>query len=111
MLTKYAFFSGTVKAGREQAMRAYVDEHLLPLWRGFQPSEQVRVLYGVEQEPNGPTIPLVLAVTYRDHDAMAEAMNSDARHTARELLPELYRQFFDEINLWHYVFDTEQFTD
>lgn len=92
-------------------MREFVEQELLPLWRQFQPSEEVRVLYGVEQEPEGPTIPLVLAVTYRDRQAMDKAMESDARHQARDILPKLYARFFDEINLWHYVFEQDRFTD
>lgn len=105
MLTKYAFFSGEIKAGQENAMREYVETQLRPLWNDFQPSVQVRVLYGVEQEPNGPAIPLVLAVTYRNQAAMDEAMDSKARHEARELLPVLYERFFEKITLWHYVFE------
>jgi len=111
LLTKYAFFAGTLKPGQERAMRTFVDSELKPLWRQFQPSEEVRILYGVEQEPNGPTIPLVLAVTYRDDAAMAKAMQSDARHRAREVLPILYERYFEEINLWHYVFERELFED
>lgn len=83
MLTKYAFFAGSIKTGQEAAMREFVEQELLPLWRQFQPSEEVRVLYGVEQEPKGPAIPLVLAVTYRDRAAMAKAMESEARYKAR----------------------------
>jgi len=111
VLTKYAFFAGTLKPGQEKTLRAFVDAELKPLWRQFQPSEEVRVLYGVEQDANGPTIPLVLAVTYRDEAAMAEAMKSDARHKARDILPLLYERFFEEVNLWHYVFDRELFVD
>lgn len=111
MLTKYAFFAGTVKPGSEIAMREFVDEKLKPLWRQFQPSEEVRVLYGVEQEPDGPTIPLVLAVTYRNRESLELAMQSPARHQARDILPELYERFFEEITLWHYVFEPERFTD
>lgn len=107
MLTKYAFFAGSLKPGAEAPMRAYVESTLKPLWLEFQPSLQVRVLYGVQHDPHGPTIPLALAVTYQDHDAMEAAMQSRARHEARELLPELYQRFFDEINLWHYVFEVD----
>jgi len=104
MLTKYAFFTGELKAGAEQAMREHVESVLQPLWEQFQPSEQVRVLYGVEQEPNGPSIPIALAVTYRDEAAMAIAMDSKARHDARELLPAFQETFFENVTLWHYVF-------
>ena len=105
MLTKYAFFAGTLKSGCEDEMKAFIDEKLAPLWREFQPSREVRILYGYEQEPKGPTIPLVLAVTYENTEAMAKAMESKARHVAREILPELYDQFFEEVDLWHYVFE------
>ena len=107
VLTKYAFFAGTLKPGVEAAMREHVESTLKPLWLQFQPSLQVRVLYGVEHDPAGPVIPLVLAVTYQDHESMAQAMESPARHEARELLPELYERYFDEITLWHYVFEVD----
>jgi len=111
MLTKYAFFAGTLKPNCEAEMRAFVDEHLKPLWRQFQPSQKVQILYGVEQEKNGPTIPLVLAVTYKNNADLEEAMESKARHQAREILPEFYERFFEEIELWHYVFEPEIFKD
>ncbi len=104
MLTKYAFFAGTLKPDCEVEMKAFIDEKLAPLWMQFKPSKEVHILYGFEQEPKGPTIPLVLAVTYEDEEAMAQAMESKARYEARDILPELYERFFEEINLWHYVF-------
>lgn len=111
MITRYAIFSGKIKAGLEDDMRAFVAEKLVPHWRKFACAEEVRVLYGVEQDENGPTIPLILAITYADHKAMEKGVNSPARHEAKALLPELYQQFFDEIDLWHYVMDRELFID
>ncbi len=111
MLTRYAIFNGTVKAGQEAAMRAWVNTHLTPLWRQFACAEDVRVLFGVEQDANGPTIPLILAITYADEAAMAAALDSPARYTSRDLLPELYEQFFDDVTLWHYVMEREEFID
>lgn len=105
MLVKYAFFTGTVKPGQEEAMRNYVKQTLEPLWRQFQPSEAVRVLYNLEQDAHGPPIPLALAVSYRDQQALEQAMQTLARYAARELLAEFYRQFFDEVKLQHYVFE------
>jgi len=107
MLTKYAFFAGTLKPDCEMDMKAFIDEKLAPLWREFQPSKEVRILYGYEQEPKGPTIPLVLAVTYENEEAMAKAMESKARHEARDILPKLYELFFEEVTLWHYIFEHE----
>ena len=111
MITRYAIFGGTVKPGQEAAMRDWVSEHLTPLWRKFACAEEVRVLYGVEQDANGPNIPLILAITYADHAAMEKGVNSPARHEARDLLPALCEQFYDKVELWHYVMEREQYFD
>lgn len=105
MLTKYAFFAGTLKPDCEAEMKTFIDENLAPLWKQFQPSKEVRILYGYEQEPKGPSIPLVLAVTYENEIALQQAMASKVRHEARDLLPELYERFFEEVTLWHYIFE------
>lgn len=111
MITRYAIFGGKVKEGKEDEMRAWVSEHLTPLWRKFACAEEVRVLYGVEQDADGPDIPLILAITYADHAAMEKGVSSPARHAAKELLPELYDRFFEKIELWHYVMDRELYFD
>ena len=92
-------------------MRAFVTEKLTPLWRQFACAQEVRVLFGVEQDANGPTIPLILAITYADHAAMEKGVSSPARYTAKDLLPELYERFYNKVELWHYVMDAERFTD
>ena len=109
MITRYAVFNGTLKPGCDSDMRDFVTEKLTPLWRKFARAEDVQVLFGVENDPAGPTIPLVLAITYEDHEAMAEALESPARYQSRDLLPELYERFFEDVRLWHYVFDREQY--
>jgi hypothetical protein len=111
MITRYAMFGGKVKDGKQAEMRAWVSQHLTPLWRKFACAQEVRVLYGIEQDENGPTIPLILAITYADHDAMEKGVSSPARYEAKELLPELYERFYDEVELWHYVMDREQYID
>ena len=111
MITRYAIFGGKVKEGKEDEMRVWVSEHLTPLWRKFACAEEVRVLYGVEQDADGPDIPLILAITYADHAAMEKGVSSPARHAAKELLPELYDRFFEKIELWHYVMDRELYFD
>ena len=108
VITRYALFAGTLKPGQETAMRAYVDEKLAPLWRKFACAEEVQVLFAVESDPAGSPIPLVLAITYADHEAMAKALESPARYQSRDLLPELYERFFEDVRLWHYVFACEQ---
>ena len=111
MITRYAIFGGQVTPGLEDEMRAWVTQHLTPLWRKFDCAEEVRVLYGTEQDANGPTIPLILAITYADHAAMQKGITSQARDAAKELLPELYERFYDKVELWHYVMEREQYFD
>ena len=111
MITRYAIFSGTIKEGQETAMRAFVDEKLTPLWRKFACAEEVRVLFGVEQDPDGPNIPLILAITYADGAAMEKGVASPARHAAKAVLPELYDRFFEDVALYHYVMERQLFTD
>jgi len=105
MITKCAFFQGTVKAGQEVAMRAYVEAELAPLWREFQPSEDVKILFNLEGDKNGPIIPLALIVTYKNQTSLDQAMESEARYKARDMLPIFYEMFFNEVQLLHYVFE------
>ncbi|MEM7208781.1 MAG: hypothetical protein AAF434_13230 [Pseudomonadota bacterium] len=107
MITRYAIFSGTVKQGMQAEMRAYVHTELTPLWRQFSGAEEVRVLFGVEQDANGPAIPLVLAITYADTAAMERGLASPARYQSRDLLPAFYERFFEKVELWHYVMSVD----
>ena len=104
MICRYALFIGQVRPGQDDAMRAYVMETLLPLWRRFEGAQHVRVLFGKEQDPDGDPIPLVLAITYEDEKAMARALDSPARHEAKDLLPAFFERFLDG-HLLHYVLE------
>ena len=103
MLTRLAIFHGTVKPGMEAEMRAFVANRLAPLWRQFEGAAAVRVLHGLEQDPDGPPVALVLAVDYPDRAAMARAMASPARHASRDLLPDFHARFFEKVSLHHYL--------
>lgn len=105
MLTRLAIFEGRVKPGQDAAMRAYVEAELAPLWRQFQPSEEVRVLFAAE----AGDIPLVLAVTYVDRAAMEAALDTPARYQSRDMLPAFYDRFFDEVKLKHQLFEADVF--
>ena len=86
-------------------MQAYVEAELAPLWRQFQPSEEVRILYAVE----AGDIPLVLAVTYADRAAMETALQTEARYRSRDMLPGFYERFFDDVTLKHQLFAADVF--
>lgn len=106
MLTRLAIFEGRVKPGQEAAMRAYIEAELAPLWRQFQPSEEVRILYAAE----AGDFPLVLAVTYADRAAMEAALDTPARYQSREMLPAFYERFFAEVTLKHQLFEADIFS-
>lgn len=98
-------FVGRVKSGQTEAMRAYVKTDLMPLWAQFDGAEDVRVFFAKEDDPDGPEIPVTLAITYADEAGMARGLASDARYASRDLLPAFYEAYFDEVTLLHYVLD------
>jgi hypothetical protein len=103
-------FEGSVKPGQAAAFRDYVDQRLVPLWCQFEGADEVRVLYAEESDGAAPDIPLILAITYPDHDAMARALDCEARYVSRDLLPELFDRYFDG-RLHHHVMETRRFID
>jgi hypothetical protein len=110
MLTRLAIFEGSVREGQEEAFRAYVDQRLVPLWRKFEGAAEVRVLFALERDGRAREIPLILAITYPDREAMARALASPARYESRDLLPELFERFFDGA-LHHHLMEAQCFTD
>ena len=108
MLTRYALFEGRVRPGMDSEMRAYVNDVLAPLWRQFDGAHTVRVMFGVEQDPDGPSYPLILAITYPDAAAMARGLASPARYESRDLLPNFFAKYIDG-KLLHYVMETDSF--
>ena len=90
-------------------MRAYVDQHLKPLWRQFTGAQQISVHYATKQDPNGPVIPLILAITYPNEHAMAQALASPARYESRDMLAGFYQAYFDEVTLYHYELESDSY--
>ena len=74
-------------------MRAYVNDVLAPIWRQFYGAHTVRVMFAVEQDPDGPSYPLILAITYPDAAAMARGLASPARYESRDLLPNYCKMY------------------
>lgn len=112
MITKLAIFEGTVKPGQTDAMRAYVEAELAPLWRAFDGAHRVRVLYAAEPDEgggagreDGPFVPLILQVDYQSQADLNRAMASDARHRSRAMLPAFYARFFETVTLHHHSFE------
>lgn len=107
MIVRQAMFMGRVKTGQWDAMRAYTEETLIPLWRQFDGAQEVRVYFAQENDPDGPEFPLTLAITYADEAGMAQGLASDARYASRDLLPAFYETYFDDVKLLHYVLELQ----
>jgi hypothetical protein len=103
MLTRYALFEGRVRPGMDSEMRAYVNDVLAPLWRQFYGAHTVRVMFAVEKDPDGPSYPLIRAITYPDTAAMARGLASPARYEPRDTLPNFFAKFIDRKLLNHII--------
>ena len=114
MITKLAIFEGKVKPGQTDAMRAFVEAELAPLWRAFDGAHRVRVLYAAAPDEgggaggeDGPSVPLILQVDYQSQAGLDRAMASDERHRSRAMLPAFYERFFETVILRHHTFDAD----
>jgi hypothetical protein len=108
MITRYAFFEGTVKAGKTNAFRAAVNERLVPLWTQFPGNTDVRVMFSEERDAGAPEFPLVLGITYPDLATMQAAMTSDARDQSKEVTGEVVAEFF-EGRIHHHVTEAAEY--
>ncbi len=94
MITRLAFFEGSIKPGKEKAFETYVLERLVPLWTKFPNAGRVQVLREVSRDEGAPPFAMVLAVSYPDSAGMEEAMVSPVRMESREVTKGLF-EFFD----------------
>lgn len=108
MITRYAMFEGQVREGQTAAFRAFVQDELVPLWTKFDGAHEVRVMFSEERDEGAPEYPLVLAISYPDRQAMAEAMICDARYASKDKTAELVEQFFDG-RIHHHVTSARSF--
>ncbi|MEP5729720.1 MAG: hypothetical protein ABJL67_10110 [Sulfitobacter sp.] len=95
MITRFALFEGTVKAGQTEAFRAAVKDRLVPLWRQFPGNIDVRVMFSDDRDAGAPEFPLILAITYPDTATMDAALEAPARHQSKEVTGEIVAQYFD----------------
>lgn len=109
MITRFAFFEGSIKPGKTEAFRAAVKDRLIPIWRQFPGNRDVRVMFGEERDEGAPEFPLILAITYPDRSAMEGALGSDARSRSRDVTGEIVAEFFDG-RIHHHVTEANEYT-
>lgn len=95
MITRFALFEGSLKPGHTEDFRAAVLERLVPLWRQFPGTADVRVMFGEERDEGAPEFPLILAISYADRAAMEAALDSSFRAESREVTGEIVAAHFD----------------
>lgn len=103
MIIRQALFEGRIKAGQEEAFKAFVTEKMMPGWLAFPGIRQVRVLFAVERDEGAPSYPMVLSTSYESREALAVALESKQRHESRELTRHLMEMFDGHIH--HHVFE------
>ncbi len=107
MIIRYALFEGSIHSGKEAEFRAFVKEHLVPLWTQFPGAEEVRVLDGLDRDEGAPTYAMALAIRYPNMAAVEEALKSDVRFKSREVTGELLKLFTGKVH--HHVFDANEY--
>ena len=95
MITRYAMFEGTIKAGQKEAFRAAVLDELLPKWEAFPGARTVRVTFTDEADDGAPAFPLIMEIDYEDRDAVTTALNSDARTEGKAATEALLPRFIE----------------
>jgi len=108
MITRFALFEGSVKAGQEAAFRAAVLERLVPLWTQFPGRSDVRVMFSDDRDEGAPEFPLILAISYPDADTMTAALDSPARYQSKDVTGEIVAEFF-EGRIHHHVTERHAF--
>jgi hypothetical protein len=104
MITRYALFEGRVHDGQTEAFRAAVLSDLLPLWRAFPGAQAVRVAFPEDRDPGAPEYALILAVSYADRAALAQALESPVRAESRAATEAVMARFFTG-RIHHHVAD------
>jgi hypothetical protein len=108
MITRFAFFEGSIKSGKTAEFRAAVTSRLVPVWSQFPGNTDVRVSFGEERDEGAPEFPLVLAITYPDRAAMELALTSAPRNQSREITGEIVAAFFDG-RIHHHVTEANEY--
>jgi hypothetical protein len=95
MITRYALFEGRVRSGRDAAFRAAILAEVLPKWQAFPGALAVRVSFADSRDEGAPEFPLILAVSYRDLDAVEAALASPVRAESRAATESVLARYFD----------------
>jgi len=105
MLTRCAYFEGEIHEGKTELFDRFIEERLMPLWRQFPGSTDVRVLRDISADPHAPPLRMVLEVDYPDMNAIDKALASPVRTEAKAETEKLMTMF--EGRIYHVVFEAK----
>ncbi len=109
MITRFALFEGSIKAGAIADFRQAVLDRLVPLWKQFPGNTDVRVMFSDDRDEGAPEFPLILAVSYPDTATMNAALDSPARFQSKDVTGQIVDEFFDG-RIHHHVTERHEFT-
>ena len=108
MITRYAFFEGTIREGETEAFRQHVNDKLIPLWTQFPGNTEVRVMFGEDRDEGAPEYPMILAIVYPDIETMEKALEADVRYESKVATGVMVELYFTG-TIHHHVMKTSEF--
>lgn len=108
MITRYALFEGTVKAGQTEDFRKAIIETVLPKWKQFPGALDVRVSFAESRDDGAPEYPMILAINYPDLAAVEAALASPVRAESRAATEAVLSRYF-EGRVHHHVTIANEF--
>ena len=108
MITRYAFFEGSIREGQAAAFRQVVLEELVPTWQAFPGALAVRVSFPQARDEGAPEMALILAVDYPDRAVLEQALTSEARKISRATTERVLPRFFSG-RIYHHVTELMMF--
>jgi hypothetical protein len=94
MITRYALFEGSIHTGQTEAFCAAILADVLPHWQSFPDVLAVRGCFENERDEGAPEMPLILAISYPNREALDTALASPQRTAAKAATEAVLERYF-----------------
>jgi hypothetical protein len=91
MITRFTLFEGHINPNDVEAFRAAILKEVLPHWNSFPNVLAVRVCFANERDEGAPELPLILAISYPNRQAVDVALASPEERWQRRQLTLFFR--------------------
>lgn len=109
MITRFALFEGTLKAGETEAFRKAIIDTVLPRWKQMPGNLEVRIHFTETRDAGAPEYPLILAISYPDLATVEAALTSPEREQSRLATEAVLAKYF-EGRIHHHVTEANVFS-